>query len=178
MSTEKAPPFRRNRPPLKVHEHKRLYFAHSEHMRESGLLCTDTERAERIRNVLQALYEANKRVPIIVEGKRDIRALRRIGMVGDIVPIHSGRALYDLCEDIAERFHRVVLLLDWDEKGETLFRNLSLHLVGLWEEFSPFREILKLLCQKEIKDIEGIPTLLQRLAGTEVSVGESDDLTP
>jgi 5S rRNA maturation endonuclease (ribonuclease M5) len=176
MSRQKASPPHRDRAPLKVQQHKRLYFAHSDNMRETGLLCTDTARAERIRNVQEALYEVNKRVPIIVEGKRDVRALRRLGMVGDIFAVHSGRGLYDFCEDIAERFHRAVLLLDWDDKGEALFRNLSVHLRGLWEEFSSFREIVKLLCQKDIKDIEGIPGLLERLAGTEVSVGEVEDL--
>jgi hypothetical protein len=35
---------------------------------------------------------------------------------------------------------------------------------------------VKLLCQKDIKDIEVIPGLLERLAGTEVSVGEVEDL--
>ena len=41
------------------------------------------------------------------------------------------------------------------------------HLKGHWEEFSSFRELLKVLCQKEIKDIEGIPKLLRRLEGNE-----------
>jgi 5S rRNA maturation endonuclease (ribonuclease M5) len=145
-------------------------------MKETGLLCIDVERAERIRTVLEALYEVNKRVPILVEGKRDVRALRQLGMAGEIISIHSGKGLYDFCEDIVERFHRVVLLLDWDEKGEALLRSLSVHLRGLWEEFSPLREIVKHLCQKDIRDIEGIPALLERLAGTEVSVGEPDDL--
>jgi 5S rRNA maturation endonuclease (ribonuclease M5) len=132
----------------------------------------DLERAERLRVVFQSLYEVNKRIPIIVEGKRDVSALRKIGLVGEIIALHSGRGIYEFCEDIAERFHRVILLMDWDNKGEQLYKAASANLSGLWEEFSPFREIVKVLCQKDIKDIEGVPLLLERLAGAKVTIGE------
>lgn len=136
---------------------------------------TDVERAERLKEVLQSIYEANKRVPVIVEGKRDALALRKIGLVGDVITLHRGKGMYEFCEDIAERFDRVILLMDWDEKGEELQRTVSRHLKGLWEEFSAFREIIRVLCQKDIKDIEGIPLLLRRLAGGEVTVGEPEE---
>ena len=127
----------------------------------------DIERAGRLREVLEALYEVNKRVPVIVEGKRDASALKGLGLVGEIITLHSGKGLYDFCEDIIERFSKVVILLDWDEKGESLYRTLSENLSGHWEEFSAFRGVLKILCQKDIKDIEGIPKLLLRLEGNE-----------
>lgn len=136
---------------------------------------TDIERAERLREVLQSLYEINKRIPVIVEGRRDVLALRKIGLVGDIISLHGGKGFYEFCEEIAERFHRVVLLMDWDEKGESILKSVSTHLKGMWEEFSAFREIIKILCQKDIKDIEGIPGLLERLSGTGVTVGEPEE---
>ena len=135
-------------------------------------ITTDLERAERLKEVIQALYEVNKRIPIIVEGKRDVNALRKIGFVGDIIILHGGKGLYEFCEDISEKFHRIILLMDWDEKGETLHKSIAGYLNGQWEEFSAFREIIKVLCQKDINDIEGIPILLERLAGTEVKVSE------
>jgi 5S rRNA maturation endonuclease (ribonuclease M5) len=127
----------------------------------------DIDRAERLREVIEYLQEINKRVPVIVEGKKDAAALRGLGLTGDIITLHNGSGLYDFCDNIAERFHRVILLLDWDRKGEDLNRALSKHLKGHWEEFSSFRELFRVLCQKEIKDIEGIPTLLRRLEGNE-----------
>lgn len=132
----------------------------------------DFERAERLKKIFESLYEVNKRIPIIVEGKRDVIALRKIGLVGDIIALHGGKGLYEFCDDIAERFHKIILLMDWDKKGESLYKNVSGYLKGMWEEFSPFREIIKILCQKDVKDIEGIPVLLERLAGQEVRVGE------
>ena len=127
----------------------------------------DTERAERLREVLVALYEVNKRIPVIVEGKKDAAALKKLGLVGDIITLHSGKGLYEFCEDIAEKFARVVILLDWDEKGEKLNSLVAEHLHGHWEGFSAFRWIIKILCQKDIKDVEGIPKLLGRLEGDE-----------
>lgn len=127
----------------------------------------DMERAERLREVLEALYEVNKRFPVIVEGKKDAIALKKLGLIGDIITLHSGKGLYDFCEDIAEKFPKVIILLDWDEKGENLFRVISKYLSGHWEEFSVFRGIIKILCQKDVKDIEGIPKLLLRLEGSE-----------
>lgn len=127
----------------------------------------DLERAERLREVFEALNEANNRFPVIVEGKRDASALRLLGIEGKIITLHNGQNLYDFCTDITERFHKVIILVDWDRKGDTLNRTLSEYLKGYWEEFAPFREIIRLLCQKEIKDIEGIPKLLKKLEGNE-----------
>ena len=127
----------------------------------------DLERAERLREVLASLGEVNKMFPIIVEGKKDALALRKLGLVGEIIMLHSGRGLYEFCEDIMEKYSRVVLLLDWDENGESLVRSLGRNLTGHWEEFSAFRDVIRILCQKDSKDVEGIPRLLQRLEGNE-----------
>lgn len=130
---------------------------------------SDLERAERLREIIENLHEVNKTTPVIVEGKKDASALRALGLEGQIITLHNGKKLYEFCSDISERFERVILLLDWDKKGENLNKIISDNLKGLWEEFAPFREILKLLCQKEICHIEGIPKLLRRLEGNESS---------
>lgn len=127
----------------------------------------DVERAERLRKIIEALYEINKSIPVIVEGNKDLSALRELGLVGEIITLNRGKNLYDFCFDIAERFQKVIILLDWDKKGESLTKTISAHLNGYWEEFSYFRELFKVHCQKEIRDIEGIPKLLRRLEGDE-----------
>jgi 5S rRNA maturation endonuclease (ribonuclease M5) len=127
-------------------------------------LSADMERADRLREVLERLKDVNKKVPIIVEGRKDAEALKGLGIEGKIIALHSGKSIYDFCEDIAAgNFQRVILLLDWDERGESLHKTLCKLLNGIWEEFSGFREIIKILCQKDIKDIEGMPKLLRRL---------------
>ncbi len=126
-------------------------------------LSADIKRADRLCEVLELLKDRNKDIPVIVEGKKDAEALRELGLEGKIITLHSGKSIYDFCEDIAEKFQRVVILLDWDERGESQYKTMCKLLNGIWEEFSGFREIIKILCQKDIKDIEGIPKLLRRL---------------
>lgn len=136
----------------------------------------DLDRAKRLKEFLELLYELNKRVPVIVEGKRDLLALRRLGFAGDIIQFHTGIGLYEFCNNISERFNRVILLIDWDENGDILYKKLSDNLRGMWEEFSHLREMLKVLCQKDVRAIEDIPVLLQRLSATGVKIEKSDDI--
>lgn len=126
---------------------------------------TDLERAERIREVLEMLDEANKKCPVIVEGKKDARALRDLEIAGEIITFHRGKSLYEFCEDIADSFTNVIVLMDWDTQGETLQKSITENLKGHWETYANIREILKMLCQKDVNDIEGIPKLLLRLEG-------------
>jgi 5S rRNA maturation endonuclease (ribonuclease M5) len=160
----------------KAQDYKELCYRHSDIGRNMSVYSPDADRAERLKKVLQSVYEANKQVPIIVEGRRDADALRKLGLTGEIIILHSGKAIYDFCEAISEHYDRIVLLMDWDEKGDKLFGMLVENLRGYWEEFSPFRDIIKVLCQKDIKEIEGIPGLLEKLAGTNVILaGETDE---
>jgi 5S rRNA maturation endonuclease (ribonuclease M5) len=128
---------------------------------------TDIEKAERLKEIFLDLQEINEIIPVIVEGKKDASALRKLGLQGKIITLHNGKSLYEFCGDILNRFSRVIILLDWDRKGEDLNKTISDYLEGHWEEFASFREIIKLLCQKDINDIEGIPKLLRRLEGHE-----------
>jgi 5S rRNA maturation endonuclease (ribonuclease M5) len=139
-------------------------------LRDSRLQTLDKGRAERLLLAFQALNDANEIAPIIVEGRKDADALRKIGVTGKIIPLHQGRGLYEFCEEILERYERVILLIDWDEKGDQIFKTLSKYLKGLWEEFSTFREMLKALSQKEVSSIEAIPSLLKRLTDSEVKL--------
>ncbi len=136
----------------------------------------DLDRAKKLKEFLEFLYEINKRIPVIVEGKKDLLALRRLGFVGEIIQLHTGKGLYEFCDNISGRFNKVILLIDWDENGDILYKKLSDNLRGMWEEFSHLREMLKVLCQKDVKAIEDMPVLLKRLSGTEVSIEELDDI--
>jgi|YNPBryunderm2012_1023409.scaffolds.fasta_scaffold00501_9 5S rRNA maturation endonuclease (ribonuclease M5) len=135
----------------------------------------DWERAEKIKEVLHYLYEINKIVPIIVEGKKDKKALREIGLEGEIITLHSGKSIYEFTETIAQKFEKVVLLIDWDEKGEELYSKVGENLQGMWEDFASIRELLKLLCQKEIAEIEEIPKLFMRISGQNLDVTQWEE---
>lgn len=120
-------------------------------------------RLEALEELLSVLSELNKRIPIIVEGKRDVLALRALGFEGELLQVHSGKGLYEFSEEVHERFKEVLLLIDWDQRGEALYESLGELLSGLWERYSSFRETLKVLSRNEIFEIEAIPDLIERL---------------
>ncbi|HIJ59951.1 MAG TPA: hypothetical protein HPP56_04985 [Nitrospirae bacterium] len=130
----------------------------------------ELERANRIMEILYELYCNNKNSPIIVEGKKDKEALRKIGLEGEIISINNGKGIYDFCEFINENYDSVILLTDWDFKGESIFKLLAINLSGLWESHSLIREQIKVLCQKDIKDIQSLPSLIHRLYGKKVTI--------
>ena len=124
----------------------------------------DTERYERLLEVIEKLREVNGHVPVVVEGKRDAAALRALGIEGEVITYNRGLSVHQFSEEVMETHDRVVLLMDWDRAGEKLQGRLARELAGLWEEHSDYRRVLKILCQKEVRDMEGIPGLIRRLS--------------
>lgn len=123
----------------------------------------DAERAMRIRELFAELAELNEEVPVIVEGKRDAEALRELGLKGEIITYNRGKGVHEFCDDIHASHAKCVLLMDWDTVGESLMSKLGPELGGLWEEFTNYRRLIRAMCQREVKDIEGIPGLIRKL---------------
>jgi|WetSurMetagenome_2_1015567.scaffolds.fasta_scaffold01521_7 5S rRNA maturation endonuclease (ribonuclease M5) len=156
----------------KLPAHRALCFRHAEIARTLNIYSLEADRGDRLKTILQAAYEANKQVPVVVEGRRDAEALRKLGFTGKIITFHSGKSIYDFCEALSAQYDRVILLMDWDEPGDQLFSSLSENLCGYWEEFSSFRDDIRSFCQKDIKDIQSIPGLLERLTGEQIVLGD------
>lgn len=124
----------------------------------------DTERHERLTEILEELADLNSHTPVIVEGRRDAEALRELGLTGEIIVYNTGLSMHEFTESVRHGHGRVVLLMDWDSTGQKLQDRLMRELAGLWEEHESFRRLLRVLCQKEIKDMEGVPGLIRRLS--------------
>jgi 5S rRNA maturation endonuclease (ribonuclease M5) len=75
------------------------------------------------------LIEENKKVPIVVEGDKDVFSLRKLGIIGEIITVNSGLSIIDFCDKIANKYKEIILLTDWDRKGgyicHTIERNLE-----------------------------------------------------
>jgi 5S rRNA maturation endonuclease (ribonuclease M5) len=123
----------------------------------------DPEWSDLLIRILRDLKEINRLVPIIVEGKRDRHALRRLGFSGEIILLHTGKGLYEFSEEILRRYDRVVILLDWDQRGSQLYQKLTSLLKGHYEEFAIFRDTLISLCSSEIQTVEEIPRILNKI---------------
>jgi len=67
---------------------------------------------------------------IIVEGKRDIFSLRRLGIEGNF-ELATNDSIYNFTETVAKIGNEVVVLTDWDRRGDLLAVKLS----GYFENF-------------------------------------------
>ena len=56
---------------------------------------------------------------IVVEGKRDVEALRTLGVNGDIFQLCQGGSIIKLVQ-MASKFNKAVLLFDLDREGRSL----------------------------------------------------------
>lgn len=129
---------------------------------------TDVEvyrkRLERIEELLLELSEHSERgAVIIVEGKRDIISMKRLGIKGSF-ELATRQSLFNFSERIAGLGCEVIILTDWDRRGDLLAAKLSEYLGGFGVKPElQIRNKLKLITQKEIKDIESLYTYVSKL---------------
>lgn len=113
---------------------------------------------------ISALMEAShKGAAIIVEGMRDERALRALGISGPVI-MASRRPALDLAEDAARRYREIVVLTDWDLKGDEMALKIDQYLrsAGSRPDMD-IRSRLKKLVKKEIKDVESLSLYVERM---------------
>jgi len=120
----------------------------------------DPLAAARLQGLIRELTLLNEEIPVIVEGRRDVAALRHLGLTGAILTLHCGQTVAAFGERIAHRFPAVILLLDWDRRGRQLHTQLTRQLDTDWEEYHYIRQELIALCQSAISSIEELPALM------------------
>ena len=115
--------------------------------------------------VIDELSEANLEVPVLVEGEKDVRALRELGLQGEVFPLNSGVSMFNLAEAFSRRHRGAIILTDWDRRGGQLCRLLmdAFEANGVKYDVD-LRARLTLLCRKDIKDIESLAAHVERLA--------------
>ncbi len=121
-------------------------------------------RYERIERVLEEMKrESDCGAVIVVEGKNDVSALRNLGISGTIKS-PSGQSLLHFADMLAYGHNSVIILTDWDHKGDELSSRLAtyLQLHGTTTD-TALRARLKKLVRKDIKDVQGLDTYLLKL---------------
>jgi len=125
------------------------------------------EKEERIFEILEKLAEeSSKGKPIIVEGKKDVRALRALGVTGTILTVKTGgKSFLDtVCEIENMSVPEVILFLDFDRRGREGTKNLkqSLERAKIKPSIKLWR-VLSAMVGKEIQCIESLTSYLQTL---------------
>lgn len=114
---------------------------------------------EEVELALDELVELNNSIPVIVEGIKDLRALRSLGLTGDIITLNKGMSLSDFADHISEEFDEVIILSDWDRRGGSLCRRLKELLKGRVVYDVRIRQRLSKFAM--IKKVEGLPSWLE-----------------
>ncbi len=81
------------------------------------MIVTDQEILE-MRDFIIHLNSLTQSV-VVVEGKRDSRALRKIGFSGKIVEFHKFRGMINFADSVAN-YKNLIILFDGDRKGKYL----------------------------------------------------------
>ena len=116
---------------------------------------------EVIEKTLLELIEENKKKPIIVEGEKDIIALKRLGVQGLILSMNSGFSVTDFCDQLAKKYSHIIILTDWDRRGGYLCHSIQKHLRGRVLCDLRYREIFAK--NSMIRTIEGLPSWIQTM---------------
>ncbi len=121
-------------------------------------------RYELIEHVLHDLIQqSDGGAAIVVEGQRDVASLRNLGICGAIIS-PSGKSLLHFAEMLACTYDSVIVLTDWDRRGDELssqiVRYLRSHDVAT---DTRLRTRIRKLVQKDIKDVQGLDRHIMRL---------------
>jgi 5S rRNA maturation endonuclease (ribonuclease M5) len=79
------------------------------------------EKEEKILQILEVLAEESaKGKPIVVEGKKDVAALRASGVAGTVLTVKTGgKSFLDAVSEIEKMdVPEVILFLDFDRRGK------------------------------------------------------------
>jgi 5S rRNA maturation endonuclease (ribonuclease M5) len=116
---------------------------------------------EELEKLLSELKEKNKIVPIIVEGDKDVAALRKLDINGTILSTNTGRPLADFCDRIAEQYRDIIILTDWDWRGGRLCHTIRKNLEGRVNCDIQYRELFAR--HTMIRTVEGLPSWIETM---------------
>jgi len=116
---------------------------------------------EELEEALAELREENRATPIIVEGDKDIAALRLLQVLGEIIRFNKGQSVSDFCDAIAQKHRRIILLTDWDRRGGRLCLQLKKNLENRVAIDVSFRGVFAKRCP--CRTVEGMPSWLRTL---------------
>lgn len=120
-------------------------------------------RLSRIVEELSSCVEQG--MPILIEGKKDEKALMELGINGNIIKVSgSGLKLFEIAEIAVKSSSKVIILTDFDKKGDILAKKLSedIQSLGSHPDLNIRRNIIK-ITRRYIKDIESLPKHMKQL---------------
>ncbi len=110
---------------------------------------------QEILELKEFIFQLNaiKNGVVIVEGKRDSDALRKIGHTGKILEFHRFTGMINFADSVA-KFERLIILFDRDKKGRMLTRKTIQLLQRRTKIDLTFKRKLRIITKGKITFIE------------------------
>ena len=102
-----------------------------------------------------ALLNSKKDSIIVVEGKRDSAALKKLGFSGKICEFHSFKGLVKFADSV-DSYKQMILLLDLDRKGRYLTSRIISQLEHRIRIDLSFKRKLAMITKGKIRHIEDL----------------------
>lgn len=117
---------------------------------------------EELEKTLQHLREDNnKKIPIIVEGDKDKEALHTLEIKGKIICVNRGISIIDFCDELAKKYHEIIILTDWDRHGGYLCQKIKKNLEGRVNCNTKYRQLFAK--NTTVRTVEGFPSWLETI---------------
>jgi len=116
---------------------------------------------ENIENALLDLKMENIKIPIIVEGEKDMEALNKLDVKGTIIRVNLGISLTHFCDKLAGEYKDIIILTDWDRRGGYLCHTIKKNLEGRVNCNIEYRGIFAK--NSMIRTLEGLPSWIETI---------------
>ena len=117
------------------------------------MIVDDSEIAE-VRNFIR-LLNSKKNSIVVVEGKKDENALKRLGFSGRVCQFHSFKGLTKFVDSMP-RYRHLIVLLDSDRKGRYLTRRIISQLEHRMTIDLSFKRKLVAITKGKVRNVENL----------------------
>jgi len=129
---------------------------------------TSERRLEEMKKVLKNLVaRMSEGTPVIVEGRRDVESLKRLGATGKILLAKTtGKNLLSVLREVErQNVREAILLMDFDRRGREWTMRLARNLeaMKIKPNLTFWRQLLS-LAGRDVKDIEGLASYMETLS--------------
>ncbi|MGI0066350.1 MAG: toprim domain-containing protein [Nitrosotalea sp.] len=114
----------------------------------------ESDEIYKVRGFVKSLNSSHDSI-IVVEGKRDEDALKKLGFSGKICQFHSFKGLIKFADSMP-KYKNLILLLDSDPKGRYLTNRIISQLQHRMTIDLSYRKQLTIITKGKIKNVEDL----------------------
>jgi 5S rRNA maturation endonuclease (ribonuclease M5) len=132
-----------------------------------GYRSVDNTTVDRLREFIERLNEESENGSVIVvEGKRDVEALIRMGFNGNLTILNHFKGITDFVDNHYQITKKIILLLDMDRTGKHLTSKLLAQLHYKGNNVSLFyKRTLAKITNGKVRHVEDLVTYAPHLSG-------------